>query len=285
MFKGTSLFIGALLLILALTVPCSVMAEGKGKLYVVGMGPAGPDLTAPRALAIVEKADVLLCSPRLPQRFAAFGRTIDPSKIAFDPWERIFDKKSQHLKRSDPKGWFEEVEKWRKEIQGFVLKKINEGKIVAMMDGGDPCMYGPSLQYLLQGFDDSLFEVIPGMGAANAAAAALKRPLTTDDARFVMMTSFESLFGEKPEPQEDLLRDISRYESTLVLYMSLRSMKDLVDRLAKYYPPDLPVAVVYYAGYVDKETVVRGTLQTIVQKTRKMDETWLGLVIVGETAK
>ena len=60
----------------------SALSEGVGKLYVVGMGPAGPDLTAPRALEIVEKADVLLCSPRMPQRFAAFGRTIDSKKIA-----------------------------------------------------------------------------------------------------------------------------------------------------------------------------------------------------------
>ena len=284
MFKNTSIFIGAFLLILVMAGFCPAMDRAKGKLYVVGMGPAGPDLTAPRALAIVEKADVLLCSPRMPQRFAAFGRTIDPSKIAFDPWKRVFDKKSQHLKRSDPKAWAEQMDKHRKEIQDFVLKKIDEGKIVAMMDGGDPCVYGPSLQHLLKGFDDRLFEVIPGMGAVNATAAALKRPLTTDGARFVMMTSYESFFGDKPELREDLLKDISSYKSTIVLYMSLRSMTSLVDRFAKYYPSDLPVAVVYYAGYTDKETVVRGSLKTIVQKIRKMDETWLGLVIIGEAA-
>lgn len=285
MFRGKGRSIGLLILFFVLALPGSLMAQGKGKLYVVGMGPAGPDLTAPRALAIVEKADVLLCSPRLPQRFAAFGTIIDPAKVAFDPWERIFDKNAQHLKTSDPEAWSQQVDKRRKEIQAFVLEKIHEGKAIAMMDGGDPCVYGPSLQYLLQGFDDSLFEVIPGMGAVNAAAAALKRPLTTEDARFVMLASYESLFGAKAEPQEDLLRDISRYKSTLVLYMSLRSLKDLVERFAKYYPADLPVAVVYFAGYTDKETVIRGTLKTIEQETRRMDETWLGLVIIGEAAK
>ncbi len=272
-------------LMLSLAAPWPATAQGKGKLYVVGMGPAGPDLTAPRALAIVEKADVLLCSPRMPQRFAAFGTTIDPEKIAFNPWERIFDKKSQRLKHTNPKAWSQHVEDWQKEIQAFIMKNIDEGKIVAMMDGGDPCVYGPSLQYLLKGFDDSLFEVIPGMGAVNAAAAALKRPLTTEDARFVMLMSYESLFGDTSKPREDLLRDISRHKSTLVLYMSLRSMTELVERFTKYYPADLPVAVVYFAGYTDKETVIRGTLRTIEAQTRKMDETWLGLVIVGEGAR
>ncbi len=278
-------FFVSVTLILALTAPWRVMAGEKGKLYVVGMGPAGPDLTAPRALAVVEKADVLLCSPRMPQRFAAFGKTIDPGKVAFDPWKRIFNKKLQQLKRSNPQAWAEQMEERRREIQAFILKQIHKGKTVAMMDGGDPCVYGPSLQYILKGFDDSLFEVIPGMGAVNAAAAALKRPLTTEDTRFVMLMSYESLFGDKAAPQEDLLRDISRHKSTLVLYMSLRSMKDLVERLAKYYPSDLPVAVVYYAGYADKETVVKGTLRTIEAETRKMDETWLGLVIIGEGAR
>lgn len=274
----------SVVVMLILSAPWLGRAQGNGKLYVVGMGPAGPDLTAPRALAMVEKADVLLCSPRMPQRFAAFGRTIDPSKIAFDPWERIFDKKAEDLKRTDPKAWAEGVERRRREIQTFILEKLKEGKTVAMMDGGDPCVYGPSLQYILKGFDDRLFEVIPGMGAVNAAAAALKRPLTTDDTRFVMLASYESLFGEGPEPREDLLRDISKYNHTLVLYMSLRSMRQLVERFSKYCPVDLPVAVVYFAGYADKEQVIRGTLANIEDQVRKVDEQWLGLVIIGSAA-
>lgn len=84
MDKCRHISISVIFLILILFIPCSILAQAKGKLYVVGMGPAGPDLTAPRALEIVKNADVLLCSPRIPERFAAFGRTIDPSKIAFD---------------------------------------------------------------------------------------------------------------------------------------------------------------------------------------------------------
>ncbi len=63
--------------------------ETKGKLYVVGMGPAGSDLTAPRVLSIVRDADYLLCSPGLPKRFDRFAEVIDPGKVAFNPWEDI----------------------------------------------------------------------------------------------------------------------------------------------------------------------------------------------------
>ncbi len=162
--------------VIALVAPSNgVRAESAGKLYVVGMGPAGPDLTAPRALSIVEKADVLLCSPRLPERFEKFGLHIDPAKVAFNPWEGIMDQKASALRRSNPQAWAEGVAAQRQKVQDFVRQQIAAGKTVAMMDGGDPTIYGPSLHYLLQGFDDALFEVVPGMGAVNAAAAALKR--------------------------------------------------------------------------------------------------------------
>lgn len=56
------------------------MSEESGKLYVVGMGPAGPDLTALRALDVVKKADLLLSSPGMPDKFQMFGAWIDPQK-------------------------------------------------------------------------------------------------------------------------------------------------------------------------------------------------------------
>lgn len=254
-------------------------SENAGKLYVVGMGPAGPDLTAPRVLSIVEKADFILCSPRMPERFARFGTHIDPAKVAFNPWEGMFDDNS---KKEDPQSRAAVREKQRKKVQDFVLEKIKAGKTVVIMDGGDACVYGPTLGHLLVGLDDKYYEVIPGMGAFNAAAAALKRSVTCEDARFVMLTSPQSLFGAETEPKDDILKDISKYKTTMVLYMSLRNMKNLAEKLRSYYPHDLPVAVVYYAGYADKETVLRSTLANIEEDIKKMDEKWLGLVVMGE---
>jgi precorrin-4 methylase len=275
--KYSAAALAVLFICLGLALP--VPAENTGKLYVVGMGPAGPDLTAPRVLSIVEKADFILCSPRMPQRFARFGTHIDPAKVAFNPWEGMFDDESD---KKDPQTRAAAREKQRKKVQDFVLEKISAGKTVVIMDGGDACVYGPTLSHLLAGLDDKYYEVMPGMGAFNAAAAALKRSMTCEDARFVMLTSPESLFGSETEPKDDILKDISKYKTTMVLYMSLRNMKNLADRLKSYYPEELPVAVVYYAGYADKETVLRSTLAKIGEDVKKMDEKWLGLVVMGE---
>ena len=173
----------------------------------------------------------------------------------------------------------------RRKVRNFVLEKIAAGKTVVMMDGGDPCVYGPILSHLLVGLDDRYYEVIPGMGAFNAAAAALKRPMIQDDTRFIMLTSPRSLFGEEDEPEDGILKDVSKYKTTMVLYMSLRKMKDVAEKFRSCYPADLPIAVVYYAGYADKQRVLRSTLATIDQDISAMDERWLGLVVIGECVR
>lgn len=268
--------------VMVLFVSSRVHSGQPGKLYVVGMGPAGPDLTAPRALKVIEEADILLCSPRMPERFARFGMRIDPAKVAFNPWEGIIGKKADDLKQSNYNAWKSQAEKQVKKVQDFLMGKLREGKTVVLMDGGDPCVYGPSLQYLLSGFDENLFEVIPGMGAFNAASAALKRNMIPDDARFVLLSSPESLFGESWDNSAEILKDLSRYEGSMVLYMALSSMPDLVEKMKAYYPPEYPIAVVYFAGYADKEKVLKSRLDRIVEDLKIMDEKWLGLVVMGK---
>ncbi|MFP4532623.1 MAG: SAM-dependent methyltransferase [Desulfobacterales bacterium] len=273
------------LLVLIFALSADAPAAEKGRLYVVGMGPSGADLAAPRALDIVQKADVYLCSPGMPDKFYMFEDYIDPKKVAFNPWENIMGGKAGKLKKTDPEAWRTKAEKQREKVQGFVREQINKGKTVVMMDGGDPCIYGPSLHYLLEGFDPALFEVIPGMSALNAAGAALKTSLTPSSARFVLLTSPRSMFGENWEKEDDILKDLARYDATLVWYMSIRSMERVIKKFNKYYPPDLPIAIVYYAGYPEKQKVLRSRLKTILEDVRKMDEKWLGLFIAGECAK
>ena len=278
-------FVPAAVLVLIFALSTGAPAAEKGRLYVVGMGPAGADLAVPRALDIVRKADVYLCSPGMPDKFNRFDEYIDPEKVAFNPWENIFGEKAGKLKKSDPAAWHAGMEKQRNKVQDFVHDQISKGKTVVMMDGGDPCIYGPSLHYLLEGFDPALFEVIPGMSALNAAGAALKTSLTPSGSRFVLLTSPRSLFGENMEKEDDILKDLSKYEATMVWYMSLRSMDKIIGKFRETYPPDLPIAIVYYAGYPEKQKVLRSRLDRILKDVREMDEKWLGLFIAGRCAE
>jgi len=78
---------------------------------------------------------------------------------------------------------------------------------------------------------------------------------------------------------------LSKYENTMVLYMSLSSMKKVMERFRKYYPADFPIAIVYYAGYAEKEKVLKSNLKNIEEDVKKMDEKWLGLAVLGKRAE
>jgi len=257
-------------------------AEKEGKLYVIGMGPAGPDLAAPRGLAVLEKADIFLCPPYVQKNFPG---QIDPAKVAFDPWEGIHDEEAMKLRKTDYAKWLQRVEKRKKKVFNFVMDAINKKKTVVMLDSGDPCVYGPSLYWLLKGFDHRYLEVIPGISAFNAASAALKKPMIGEGINFVMLTAPHSMFGRSFKKGDDLLKELSGYNVTMVFYMALSSMDKLVEKFSRYYPPDLPMAIVYYAGYPDKQMVLKTSLRTVLDDLKKTDEKWLGLLIIGKAVK
>ena len=281
-YTGRSIFLLFAIFVSGYSLLPLAYAKGEGKLYVIGMGPAGFDLTAPRAMKVIEKADIFLCSPYILKNF---GDYINHDKVAFDPWEGIHDEEAMKLRERNYKQWLKRIEKRRKKVQDFALKSIHESKTVVMLDGGDPCVYGPSLYWLLKGFDNRYLEVIPGIGAFNAASAALKRPMTGANTRFVMLTSPYSLFGRSYKKGDEMLKHLSKHEITMVFYMALSSMDRLVEKFKKYYPQDLPMAIVYYAGYSEKERVLKSTLGMILDDLKKIDEKWMGLLIIGKAVK
>jgi len=262
-----------------LLLPCSGLASGQGMLHVLGMGPGGPDLTAPRALETLEKADIVLGHP---DTYENFRKYIPEEKYAFNPWEGIHGGNATKLRKQDREKWLERVKEQRKELRDFAMERIERGQDIAIMDSGDPCVYGPALYWLLQDFPREHLEVIPGMSAFNAASAALEQPMVAE-AGFVVLTSPRTLLQENGELDSRFFRDMAQYEPTLVLYMALKTMDQLVRRMKEEgYPGDHPAAVVYFAGYPDKEEVVRGNLGNIVQKVESRKEDMLGLVIIGE---
>jgi uroporphyrin-III C-methyltransferase len=252
-----------------------------GKFYVVSTGPAGPELATLKAIATMKKADLVLCTPRTAKSFQAYlqGKKIE------DPWKKL---------------WFYHGKVWMKELATFkpqerqkiiTLKSkerdafvkqmqavLAQGKNVALLDGGDPTIFSRAY-WLLKGLPQDQVEIIPGVGAYTAAMAALKKAGTGGGARFVLQTAPFAFYGKND--RDDLAQALSRFNGTLVFYMGLAHIHHLVDTLKKYNPGDLPVAVVYYAGYPKKQKVVKGTLDNILARIAPEKEKWLGMIIVG----
>ncbi|MCK4787801.1 MAG: hypothetical protein KAV87_28865, partial [Desulfobacteraceae bacterium] len=247
--------------------------------YVIGTGPAGPEHATYKAIECIKEADVIFCSDDMSERFSTYlkGKT-----LLGNPWRGDFKYKWKDLEKLGPKekkAYQEERIRFWDETVLKIRRQMAKGKKVALLDSGDPCVFGPSHR-IIEGFEEDEVEIIPGLGCFQAAMAALRKSsIPAYDTRFVMLTAPFFLLG-RPE-DEDILRDLSKYPITMAFYMALKHAGSLIAKLKKYYPSDLPVAVVYNAGYPEKEKVVKGTLDTILRDIESEKENWLGMIIVG----
>ena len=63
--------------------------------------------------------------------------------------------------------------------------------------------------------------------------------------------------------------------------MSLEYPEKIFARLEKVYPADMPCAAFYWAGFSDKQHIVRGTIADMWQKLSTAKEKYMGLLFIG----
>ncbi|MCR4436329.1 MAG: precorrin-3B C(17)-methyltransferase [Clostridiales bacterium] len=126
------------------------------KIYVVGIGPGSMEDMTPRARKAMEASDIII----------GYGAYIELIKEYF-PGKSLVSS-----------GMTREVERC-----GLVLEKALEGKTVALISSGDSGIYGMAgimLEVVNKSGRDVPVEVIPGITAANGAAALLGAPIMHD---------------------------------------------------------------------------------------------------------
>jgi precorrin-4 methylase len=273
-------FILVWLLMAAWMLPSAAAAWGRGHLYVIGMGPAGPGTATLQALDTLKQMDVIVAPQKQIHLFAEY---VGQKPVLFDPWTNIWDYKGKSMWELDDT----ELAAFKKErfrIRSERVAKIEDllakGKDVGLMEYGNPCLYGPNHWYSEQ-FDLEDIVVIPGMGCDAAAMAALKKStIPAYDTHFVIQTSPFSLmrWGGK---EQGILKDLGKYPSTMIFYMALWKQEALFKALNSALSPDTPCAVVFWAGYPGKERVLRGTVADMSVKLSKDKEKFMGLLFVG----
>jgi precorrin-3B C17-methyltransferase / cobalt-factor III methyltransferase len=149
-----------------------------GKIYAIGIGPGAPDLLAPRAKLIIEKADVIV------------GYSTYLNQI----------KDISQGKNIVSSGMTGEVERCQKALD-YALS----GETVAVISSGDAGIYGMAgLLFELTEFQNLTLEIeiVPGITAATAANAILGAPLMND---FAVISLSDLL-----TPQEDIRHRIAK---------------------------------------------------------------------------
>lgn len=196
-----------------------------GRVIFIGAGPGAADLITMRGARLLATADVVL-----------FDALTDPSLRDFAPSARWVHVGKRGF--SDSTG--------QDTINALLVKHANEVDVVVRLKGGDPSVFG-RLEEELDALADAGIEceVVPGVTAAIAAAAATQRPLTRrGNGRSVSFTTAMTLTGAL---------HASRSSDTEVFYMAGKQLCALSRRLIEAgWPSDTAVCVVSRAGWPDQ---------------------------------
>jgi len=150
---------------------------------------------------------------------------------------------------------------------------------VVRLHSGDPAIYGAIGEQMEEldrhGID---YEVVPGVSAFQASAAALRTELTAPEiSQTIILTRIS---GRTPLPPEQELERLALTRSTLCIFLSADRIEEVASRLQPHYGKDCPAAVVYHASWPDQE-IVQGQLGEIPAKVKEAGLGRTSMILVG----
>ncbi|MEK6714516.1 MAG: precorrin-4 C(11)-methyltransferase [Candidatus Omnitrophota bacterium] len=225
------------------------------KVYFIGAGPGDPELLTLKAAKIIKLADIVIYAGSL------INKTILESA---KNGAKLYDSSRMNLE----------------EILGIIRKEKSTDKTIARVHSGEPSIYG-AIQEQMDFCDKEGIEynVIPGVSSFCAAAAGLKQELTLPNISQTVILTRAAGRTEVPK-KEDLAR-LAKIKATLVIFLSVDKIGEVIKKLLSGYGRNTPVAVVYRASWPD-EKIVSGTLSDIAVKVKKSGIKKQALIFVGE---
>jgi uroporphyrin-III C-methyltransferase len=233
-------------------------SAGPGRVYLVGAGPGAPDLLTLRALRLLEQADLVLTDALVhPDTLSLASR----AQIVFV---------GKRAGQPSPK---------QADINRMLVEAAQRHRCVVRLKGGDPMVFGRAQEEI-----DALqaagigFEVVPGVTAALAASAELKRPLTqrARSRHFVMVTPKHA----DGSPENDWVRPIIDADAAAV-YMGGAAVTDIAKALLRAgRPATTPVILARNVSLQDAE-YLRSTLSEVAEG--KLPAEGPVLILIGET--
>ncbi len=230
---------------------------------MVGAGPGDPGLLTRRGERVLGFADVVV-----------YDRLLDPSLLELAPnAERVFvgkERGRQALRQF--------------EINDLLVAEGLAGKTVVRLKGGDPFVFGRGGEEAQElAAAGVLFEVVPGVTSAIAAAAYAGIPVTHRG----ISTSVTIVTGSEDPTKGKTSTDwaaLARTGGTLVALMGWATLPGIVETLlANGMVGSTPVALVQW-GTWSRQRAVTGSLDHIVELGRQAGIAAPVIVIIGQVA-
>ena len=223
--------------------------------YFIGAGPGDPELLTIKAARVIGECPVCLYA----------GSLVPEAVVACAPeGALVMDTAPMTLN----------------ETHGQSVEAHAKGQNVARVHSGDPSLYGAIAEQIrrlkVAGID---YQIIPGVPAYAAAAAALGTELTVPEvAQSIVLTRMS--MKSTGMPAGETLENFAKTGATLAIHLGIRAMREIERQLVPYYGADCPVAVIYRVGWPD-QLIIRGTLMDVREKARAAKITRTALILVG----
>ena len=233
-------------------------AVARGRVTLVGAGPGDPELLTLKGMRALAGADVVLFDDLVPASILDFARReatrINVGKRGYAPSVR------------------------QEEITALLVDLARAGKNIVRLKGGDPLIFGRANEEIAAlreaGFE---IEIVPGVTAACAGAAALGASLTSrETARRVQFITAHTKDGEFPVDFD--WGALADRRATTAVYRGNRTLPALSKRLLEEgVAPDTPAFLIERASTPDQR-IIGGTIADLPERVAK--ETIIGPVMV-----
>ena len=223
--------------------------------FFVGAGPGDPELLTLKAQRVIAACPVCLYA----------GSLVPEEVVAGAPeGARVLDTAPMTLD----------------ETHAEIVAAHERGQDVARVHSGDPSLYGAIAEQIRRLRADGIpYEIVPGVPAYAAAAAALGQELTIPEvAQSIVLTRVS--MKSTAMPAGETLENFARTGATLAIHLGVRNLREIERQLAPHYGADCPVVVAYRVGWPD-QMMIRGTLADIHGKVRAEKITRTALILVG----
>jgi uroporphyrin-III C-methyltransferase len=201
-----------------------------GQVYLVGAGPGDPDLLTVKALRLIQTAHVILHDDLVAQSILDLA---PPDAVVVNVGKRCGTKTIT-----------------QDEINALMAEHARANRTVVRLKSGDPLIFGRAAEEMAALAASNIpYEVVPGITAAFAAAAAIGCSLTDrNSASNVIFSTGHHASSHNQSPLPSL------EDATRVVYMPGRDLRLLAQEwLQQGLPPDFPCAVVSRAAQPDQQ--------------------------------
>ncbi|MBW1956733.1 MAG: precorrin-4 C(11)-methyltransferase [Deltaproteobacteria bacterium] len=226
--------------------------------FFVGAGPGDPELITVRGQRALAQADLIIYTGSLvPETLLKWStpqaETINSASMTL---EAVVD---------------EMVKGWR------------AGKRIVRLHTGDPSLYGAVFEQMAALKREKIpYQVVPGVTAAFAAAAALGIEYTLPEISQTLIIT--RMAGRTPVPNTEDLESLARHQASMAVYLSVAMADRVAKALEKGYGRKAPCVVAYRVGQ-EGERLIRTTVEKLAETVEKENIERQTVILVGEVLR